>query len=449
MIDNSEQTSPAGIEQSSRWNCDIYRGSKEALIAAGIIAAVQLERQPGRREGYTVFLPDGQPCPPTRRAWRDPGYKTILLLEDGSYLVEATASKEVQARRREQENAVNRAAEQERINEEIAQHGHKYRNWQLHHNFDGCAETWEGTKAQLQAEGIGTGLAFPGEPGSLNELYCRCPLGFDVRIYQSGYERAKTAAGIYTAQSRYIPLDKTLKQFAAYSHGVVREVWTPVSWVRSDFYCGSAEALVNAGLVLNASYFPGQPGRSKGQASYSKDWSSSTTANGRIWIATIRKLHKSGQYSVEIPVSREEQARREAVRKARDDDTKKKEQILADERRQLRLLASGPGKGIAEFRENRGRNLEVGIKMLWREVFGGKDGLLGFNIPAGSKLYEELGDAFQTLRDAVQSADVTQDERLRAELQKRLGLTGVRDENGLRSLLHARHLRLVYSSPNK
>lgn len=435
------------IEKSSRWSCDIFVGSLEALMAAGTLTASELNPQKDRAEGYTVFLPDGQPCPLSRRAWREPGYKAIRLLEDGTYCVEVTVSKEVQAWRRRAEAAAEHEAEQVRINQELEESGSEYRNRPLEHHFHGHSERWEGTKAQLQAVGIGVGMAFPGEPGAPDELQCKCPLGFDVCVSTSRYDRVKAAAGIYEARSWYTPPQREERQYVQHAPGVLLQV--PLSYEsRSDTFVGTAEALVNAGLVPTLDYFPGRPGNNVSQAKYRKDWSRAK-ANWNDWGATIRKRGKA-QFEVEIPVSDKERERRVAERKTRETEEKQADAALAQERRRLRQFASNAGKTAEEFRQEQAETAEFSMRCLWREVFGMTDGGMTFDIPEDSELWSELSAAFQTIRDAVQIADIARDNQSKAELKKRLTLASARNDKGLQSLLHnAQHLRLVHSAPDK
>lgn len=436
-----------GITKSSTCSRDVFSGPADALVAAGLVALDELQPQEGRPHGVTAFLPGGEPCPPSRRAWREPGFRVIRLLDDGSYRLEVTVCKEVQAWRRKQKAAAEHEAEQERINKEVAEYGHKYRNWVLRHDFSGRAETWEGTKGQLQAIGIGVGLQYPGEPGAPEYVYCKCPLGFDVRIYLPQYERAKAAAGIYLAQSFYKSSAEESKHYVPYAPGVLLEVWAD-GWTDRDFFVGSAEALVAANLVPSVRLFPGQPGTNKCQASYRKDWTPSTTSGRQDdWAATICKRGK-GRFIVEVPVSNAEFKRRKAARDERKEEEEKTEAALAKERRELRQLAIGGNKTVEEFRAERMEEVAFDLKVLWRQVFERADGALRFDIPEDSELMEELADAFQTIRDAVQSAEVTVDKQLESELNKRLKLTAARNDKGLQSLLgKATHLRLVHSSP--
>lgn len=449
IVNDSSGAVPTDVKKSSRWSCDIFTGTADALVSAGLITLEQLKPQKGRRAGYTVFLPDGSPCHPTQRAWREPGFKTIFEVNDGTYIVEVTVAKDVQLWRRKAERAAQHEAEQERINKELAEHGHEYRNWTLRHEYAGFAETWEGTKAQLQAQGLAVGMKFPGEPGAPDEIHCKCPLGFDVRIYQPSYSRGRAAAGIYIAQSFYVPYQEEPKQYVAHAPGVLLEV-VPEWNTRTDTYVGTAQALVNANLVPSLALFPGQAGQNKVRASFLKGWVPAVTSTGRNWLATIRKKGNKGQYSVEVPVSKREEERREALRTSRNKEQKQKELALAQERRELRQLATVKQKSVEEFRSQRAEVAEIWLGFLWNRVFVDKDGPLSFEIPENCELRDDLADAFQTIRDAVQTADILRDNKLQAAAQTRLKLVAARNDKGLQSLLHdAKHLRLVHSSPEQ
>lgn len=452
-----------GITQSSQWRCDIFRGTAEALIAAGLITQEQLAPQTGRRPGYTVFLPDGSPCPRTQRAWREPGYKTILCVDDGTCIVEVTVSKEMQAWRRKAEKAAEHEREQQRIDAALAESGPQYRNWTLKHGYTGDAnwigsrqtdyEWWEGTKEQLQREGIGVGLLFPGEPGGPKELYCKCPLGFDVHVYLpcSRYAAAKAAARIYTAMSWYVPRVEEPKQYVQHAPGVLREVWTPSSLgggCGRDYYCGTAAGLVAAGLVPSLDLFPGQPGRNKMQASYQKGWTPCTTSAYRELAAVIRRRGKGEQFSVEVTVSAPEEERRREVCKQLEHELGERAKVLAVERKQLRQGAQ-PEKTEEEFRAERVEAAEFSLKLLWGAVFAKPDGALSFDLGEGTELVNEVAEAFQTIRNAVQSADILRDNKLMNAARTRLKLVAARKDDGLQSLLRsAQHLRLVRPAPD-
>lgn len=443
-----------GITKSSRGSCDIYSGTAEALIAASVIASEQLELQKGRAPGVTVFLAYGEPCPPRVRAWREPGYKAIRQQVDGTYSVEVTASKEVQAWRRKAKKAVEHEREQQRINEVLAECGQHYRNWELKHGYSGDAnggswhnsyEWWEGTKEQLQEVGIGVGLEFPADQGTTVNMYCKCPLGFDVRVYlpASSYAPGKAAARIYTAQSWYVPHVEASKQYIQHAPGVLREVWAVSGWKNRDFYLGSAEAFVTAGLVPSLDLFPGQPGTNKGQASYCKGWIAATCSPRSNFEATIRRRGKSTEFCVELPVTAAEEKRREEACKQHDLAQSERARVLAAERKQLRQGAE-PEKTVEEFRAGRAERTELCLGILWQTAFADPDGALSFDLRESNKLRDDLAEAFQTIRDAVQEADILRDKKQIAATRTHLKLVAARNDKGLQSVLQsAKGLRLV------
>ena len=155
-----------GVFQSEGHYFDAFEGSIGALVDAGLITPVELEPQERRAPGYTAFLPGGKSCPPGKKAWRTPGYRAIRQREDGTIRLEITVSKEVQAERRAAKRAQEYEAEQARINDDIEQRGHLFRGWKLQQFVGSRGESWEGTKTQLQAVGLGVGIQYPGEPGA-------------------------------------------------------------------------------------------------------------------------------------------------------------------------------------------------------------------------------------------------------------------------------------------
>lgn len=447
IVADSDSVSPIpGIVRSARWSCDAYSGSADALVAAGIITHKQLEPQNGRQPGVTVFLASGEPCPPHQNAWRDPGYKAIRQQTDGGYCVEVTVPKEVQAGRRKAEKEAKHESEQQRITEELAETGHQLRNWHFKQDFGGGAETWEGTKAQLQAAGLGVGMRFPGEPGGPCEyLRCLCPLGFAFRI-GTHHNTAKQAAGLYIAHSWYVSRADQPKEFFAHAPGVLREVWRLDGWLKSDFYYGTAEALVSAGMVPHIGLFPGQPGRNKMQASYRKDWSPGNSSNSQYWGATIKRKGKKGQFTLEVPVTPEEEGSRKQQRKAAEEEKTRQVEMLSSERKKLRQGVE-PEKSAEEFRAGRAEMAEFSLKLMWQSVFAKADGAISFDLPEGSQLRDDLAEAFETIRDAVQKADIVRDKKQISAVRARLKLVAARNDKGLQSVLaDAKQLRLVHST---
>lgn len=82
---------------------DIYKGPIPSLIEASIIEQRHLEPQPGRRKGYTGFMPDGSAIPEGATPPNYlPGYVAVQVLENDCCMVKWATSV---AERRAQEDA--------------------------------------------------------------------------------------------------------------------------------------------------------------------------------------------------------------------------------------------------------------------------------------------------------------------------------------------------------
>lgn len=441
-----------GVERETTCRYDVFTGTAEALSAEGLISLDQLQPQTGRQPGHTTFLPNGGTCVPTNRAWREPGYKSVRQQTDGTYRVEVTVSKDVYSWRRSLEKAAKHEAEQERIDKAIAEHGSKYRDWVLRRRFDGWAEEWKGTKAQLQAAGLGVGMAFPGEPRSASVLKCKCSLGFDFVIDASSHDAGEKAAGIFTARSRYVPRERLRVRFNPCATGVEKQLWTDESYdTRSDYYKGTAEALVAAGLVPHVGLFPGQAGANKTSAKFLGAWQRAPSTTNKKWVATITKSGNSGVFILEVPVAPAEAERRKELHDAHNKEEAREEKRLSEERRVLRQgLATVVTKSVEQFRSERANLADVYLRMLWGEIFGKPDGALRFDIPEDGKPWTALGEAFQTVRDVTRDAPVRLDEKKVTEAKGRLRLAAARNNITLQSLLTgAKHLRLVSPSDSE
>lgn len=435
-----------GVERETTCRYDVFTGTAEALCAAGLISPDQLHAQAGRQPGHTTFLPSGETCPSTNRAWREPGYKSIRQQPDGTYRVEVTVSKDVYSWRRSLEKAQEHEVEQERIDQEIAEHGAKYRDWVFRQSFDGWAEEWKGTKTQLQAAGLGVGIAFPGEPGSTTALKCKCPLGFDFVIESCTYNRLEKAAGIFTAYSRYVPRERYRARFGRYVAGVAKQEWDGENYgAGRDCYKGTAEALVAAGLVPNVGLFPGQAGGNKMRATFRNGWRRATSSANQDWVATIVKGGRAGEFILEVPAEPEEVKRRKELHDARERGRVEEEKRLSEERRVLRQgVAAVENKTVEMFRSERANLAEVYLRLAWSEIFAKPDGALRFDVPEDSKPWVALAEAFQTIRDVARDAPVLLDEKKVNEAKGRIKLASARNDTALQSLLRSvGHLRLV------
>ena len=113
----------------------------------------------------------------------------------------------------------------------------------------------EGSKEQLQALGLGIGLAYPGEVGGPRlDLKVRDPRGYLVRISNSWHHD-----GRFTAYLGFPHWPERPK--AAFLATVVRGV-KKREFIWADEYVGCAAALAAAGLV-RVDQLPGMPGMGK------------------------------------------------------------------------------------------------------------------------------------------------------------------------------------------
>jgi len=166
----------------------------------------------------------------------------------------------------------------------------------------------EGTKEQLQALGLGIGLAFPGEVGGPRiELKVRDPRGYPVRISNRYHNDER-----YTAYLTFPnwPARPSGYQWAPTANGLKRREYT---WF--DEYIGTAEALASAGLV-RIDQLPGQPGMRKVRVTILPDGSlpsGGPTANNRqARLPGARWIERASasSYRVNIVVTEDEKARR-------------------------------------------------------------------------------------------------------------------------------------------
>jgi hypothetical protein len=169
----------------------------------------------------------------------------------------------------------------------------------------------EGTKEQLQALGLGIGLAFPGEVGGPRiELKVRDPRGFPV-VISNRYRKDDRFTASLTFPNW--PDSPNAEQWAPSVQGVKRCEYTFV-----DVYIGSAEALADAGLV-RVDQLPGKPGMRKVHVTIFPDGTLSTgahTANHREARAPgARRIVRvsASSYQVHIVVTEDENKRRRAA----------------------------------------------------------------------------------------------------------------------------------------
>ncbi len=171
-----------------------------------------------------------------------------------------------------------------------------------------------GTKEQLQALGLGIGLAFPGEVGGPRiELKVRDPRGYSVRI-SNRYCRDEDRYTAFLLYPNWPARPGYEDQWAPTTNGVKKR-----QHVRFDEYFGSARALADAGLV-HVDQLPGKPGMRKVRVTILPDGTLPTgghTANhreARSPGARCIERASASSYRVRIVVTKEEEARRCAAR---------------------------------------------------------------------------------------------------------------------------------------
>lgn len=178
-----------------------------------------------------------------------------------------------------------------------------------YHQYD-WGDLIEGTKAQLQALGLGSGLPFPGEPGApKRSMRVRDRRGYKCEI-RLGYG---DPTGIFNARVYFPnwPERPAREKSAEFPHPGVRKT---LSW-RWDSFKGSMTDLVAAGLAL-PNQFPGQPGMRKCCVTIFAD---GAVASGPP-TANYRKRHEPGarwiqrisahSFEICIVISHEEAERR-------------------------------------------------------------------------------------------------------------------------------------------
>lgn len=169
-----------------------------------------------------------------------------------------------------------------------------------------------GTKAELQAFGLGVGLSFPGEAGGpRHELRVRDARGFAVSI-----SRQWTGSEEYGARIKFPHWPgRPSAQWAPAFPGVKRR---ERRW--GDEYLGSGDDLAAAGLVL-VGQLPGQPGRRKVRVTIYADGTfygelRPNSNSGRdACAAGARQIVRvsASTYRVEVRVLVEEEERRRAA----------------------------------------------------------------------------------------------------------------------------------------
>lgn len=187
-----------------------------------------------------------------------------------------------------------------------------------------------GTKAQLQALGIGIDAEFP--VTDRRRVKVTDPRGFATDIQFSPY----MGEGIYSASIQFPDRERTDYKWMPYAPGVrMRDAF----WFTE--YVGSADSLVAAGIV-QADKLPGQPGMGKVQVTLSNDGTRRTSQDRHLkrqpGDMTIIRVSKS-QFKVQIIIPHEEgELRRKADR--RREDAWEREMAVLPRPEPLRPLAA-------------------------------------------------------------------------------------------------------------
>lgn len=309
---------------------------------------------------------------------------------------------------------------------------------ELIHSFGTTAESWQGTKAQLQAAGIGVGLAFPGESGIKGQVACKCPLGFEVSVCRYDWD----PEGVFRASSHYVPEPTEEEEPTPFAPGVTRRrsYW---SWE----YVGTADALVAAGLARH-DQFPGQPGRPKMQVSYRADGQACSSSPHGSTQVRIRKKGKQ-VFEISVGFNEAECEERKAQREAAKEAHLKACEAVREERRRLRNIAAqvtdDPAEALETFRSEQGEHLDFLLRMVW-QFLTKQEGAFSFDLPEGGEEYELVAGAFDQLREVVQTATIVKDGKALALVRNRKRLTAARSDAGLQQFLgDACRLRLVHS----
>ena len=164
-----------------------------------------------------------------------------------------------------------------------------------------------GTKEQLQALGLGTGKAYPGEAGcQKRKLTVHDSRGYSAEISCNDYKNGIFAARIFFPHWPQRPYPDFLPAFL----GVEKR-----EHHRFDEYIGSAEALAVAGLV-HVEQLPGQPGMRKMRVTIFPDGSvpsgASSVNHPEARLSGAKHIERAGErgYRVRINVPEEEKIRR-------------------------------------------------------------------------------------------------------------------------------------------
>lgn len=96
---------PNLVTKTDEARCDVYSGSAEAMIAAGLLSADMFPGQPGRNVASQAYRPSGVERIKGETWTRVPGYLFVARAPSGKFQIRLTVSREEQARRMEKHRA--------------------------------------------------------------------------------------------------------------------------------------------------------------------------------------------------------------------------------------------------------------------------------------------------------------------------------------------------------
>ena len=311
-------------------------------------------------------------------------------------------------------------------------------------------ENWDGTKEQLQAVGIATGLKFPGEPGGpVRKMTVIDRLGLKVEIIRD-YDRTLPQRYDVRRPFRDGSADRRARRAqrtTQYAPGV--------TLYKNDYctddYTGTAEALVGARLV-RLDQLPGQPGRGKVRTTFDADgaYISKNTRNtgahryGHGYTAI--EVAGKHNFTVCVRVSEEEAARREVEFKAFQEENMRanlaaQPMHIKNEGRIKDLDAQIAQLSVSEdqYRERAQRMLKIAFEMLAPVMFkrDAADRSTGHSgrWSHSKDVFDEFCRHYWQLKELIDEGDIECDDSLLHETQRARSALDDEDFQGLMTKL--------------
>ncbi len=205
-----------------------------------------------------------------------------------------------------------------------------------------------GSKDELQALGLAPGMAFPGEPGGpRRRLKITDPRGFACKIECAKY----VGEGQFMAAIRLPGREQPAPLIETYAPGVTLErIW----W--GDFYRGTADALIKAGLV-RAEQFPGMPGMGKTTAKFMADGTVAPVGGGRHNLGP-------GSMTIDRDTTRLFTV---SIHADVDESNRRHEAMIAADRAHAQYLATLPRPAplVAPDREAAAQKRRAQLRLVW------------------------------------------------------------------------------------